>query len=114
MRTAKGRQADTWLIEDPASAAIAPVRDVEFIEMPVRQILNRCDNPRLHFRWTINPYRGCEFGCVYCYARYTHEFLELNDPYDFERRIFVKRRAAEVLARTLSRTPIGEIGRAHV
>ena len=107
MRTAKGRQADTWLIEDPASAAIAPVRDVEFIEMPVRQILNRCDNPRLHFRWTINPYRGCEFGCVYCYARYTHEFLELNDPYDFERRIFVKRRAAEVLARTLSRTPIG-------
>lgn len=83
------------------------VRDVEFVEMPVRQILNRCDNPRLHFRWTINPYRGCEFGCVYCYARYTHEFLDLHDPMDFERRIFVKRMAAEVLARTLSRTPIG-------
>jgi DNA repair photolyase len=83
------------------------LRDVEFIEMPVRQILNRCDNPALRFRWTINPYRGCEFGCVYCYARYTHEFLELRDPMDFERRIFVKRMAAEVLARTLSRTPIG-------
>ena len=83
------------------------IRDVEFIEMPVRQILNRCDNPAMHFRWTINPYRGCEFGCVYCYARYTHEFLELRDPMDFERRIFVKRMAAEVLARTLSRTPIG-------
>jgi DNA repair photolyase len=83
------------------------IRDVEFIEMPVRQILNRCDNPMLRFRWTINPYRGCEFGCVYCYARYTHEFLELRDPMDFERRIFVKRMAAEVLARTLSRTPIG-------
>ncbi|HXR23793.1 MAG TPA: radical SAM protein [Candidatus Binataceae bacterium] len=83
------------------------LRDVEFIEMPVRQILNRCDNPALRFRWTINPYRGCEFGCVYCYARYTHEFLELRDPMDFERRIFVKRMAAKVLARTLSRTPIG-------
>jgi DNA repair photolyase len=87
--------------------APAAVRDVEFIEMPVRQILNRCDNPKLRFRWTINPYRGCEFGCVYCYARYTHEFLDLRDPMDFERRIFVKRMAAEVLARTLSRTPIG-------
>jgi DNA repair photolyase len=91
---------------DPV-AANAAVRDVEFVEMPVRQILNRCDNPRLRFRWTINPYRGCEFGCVYCYARYTHEFMDLRDPMDFERRIFVKRMAAEVLARTLSRTPIG-------
>jgi DNA repair photolyase len=82
-------------------------RGVEFVEMPVRQILNRCDSPRMPFRWTINPYRGCEFGCVYCYARYTHEFLELRDPMDFERKIFVKRMAAEVLGRTLSRTPIG-------
>jgi DNA repair photolyase len=60
------------------------------------------------FRWTINPYRGCEFGCVYCYARYTHDFLEQRDPMDFERKIFVKRMAAEVLAHTLSRTPIGD------
>src|SRR5208282_6720904 len=59
-------------------AALPPVRDVEFLEMPVKQILNRCDSPRMPFRWTINPYRGCEFGCVYCYARYTHEFLELR------------------------------------
>ena len=69
-------------------------RGVEFVEMPVRQILNRCDSPRMPFRWTINPYRGCEFGCVYCYARYTHDFLELRDPMDFERKIFVKRMAA--------------------
>lgn len=81
---------------------------VEFHEMPVRRVLNRCTNPRMPFQWTINPYRGCEFGCVYCYARYTHEFLELRDPLDFERRIFVKRRAAEALARTLSHTPVGE------
>ncbi len=75
--------------------------------MPARQILNRCSSPRMPFAWTINPYRGCEFGCVYCYARYTHEFLELRDPMDFERRIFVKRRAAEILERTLARTPVG-------
>jgi DNA repair photolyase len=53
-------------------------RGVEFIEMPVRQILNRCDRPHMPFRWTINPYRGCEFGCVDCYARYTHDFLQLR------------------------------------
>ncbi|HEY2664700.1 MAG TPA: radical SAM protein [Candidatus Binataceae bacterium] len=87
---------------------IEPRGGVEFVEMPVRQILNRCANPKMRFRWTINPYRGCEFGCVYCYARYTHEFLELRDPLDFERKIFIKRMAAEVLARTLSRTPIGD------
>src|SRR5689334_5833627 len=86
---------------------IAPMRDIEFLEMPVKRILNHCVSPRMPFRWTINPYRGCEFGCVYCYARYTHEFLELRDPMDFERRIFVKRMAGEVLQRTLSRTPIG-------
>lgn len=91
----------------PAGPALGPLRDVEFVEMPARTILNRCQNPRMPFRWTINPYRGCEFGWAYCYARYTHEFLELRDPMDFERRIFVKRRAAQVLAHTLSRTPIG-------
>lgn len=39
------------------------------------KLLNRCDSRRVPFDWTINPYRGCEFGCVYCYARYTHEFM---------------------------------------
>lgn len=100
--------ASTALFESPPEAAtLGPLRDVEFVEMPVRSVLNRCQNPRMPFRWTINPYRGCEFGCVYCYARYTHEFLELRDPMDFERRIFVKRMAAQVLAHTLARTPIG-------
>src|ERR1019366_1024576 len=97
----------TLPLYSPPPEDLEATRGVEFIEMPVRQILNRCDSPRVPFRWTINPYRGCEFGCVYCYARYTHDFLELHDPMDFERRIFVKRMAGEVLARTLSRTPIG-------
>ena len=59
------------------------------------------------FRSTINPYRGCEFGCVYCYARYTHDFLELRDPMDFERKIFVTDGGRGPVAHTLSRTPIG-------
>jgi DNA repair photolyase len=52
------------------------------------------------FAWTINPYRGCEFACRYCYARATHAYLD-HDPKDFEKRIYVKRNAAEVLAKTL-------------
>jgi DNA repair photolyase len=96
------------MFEEPPSAKLAERRrGIEFRSLPVRQILNRCANERMPFGWTINPYRGCEMGCAYCYARYTHEFLDLSDPLDFERRIFVKQRAAEVLERTLARTPLG-------
>lgn len=102
------KPALTLSLDSPPQPPLTQLRDVEFIDMPVKQILNRCTSARMPFRWTINPYRGCEFGCVYCYARYTHDFLELRDPMDFERRIFVKRMAGEVLQRTLSRTPIGE------
>ena len=49
------------------------------------------------FDWTINPYRGCEFGCKYCYARYTHEYMEI-DGGEFERKIFVKKDASVLLA----------------
>ncbi len=44
-------------------------------ELPTKELLNRCENRRMPFAWTINPYRGCEFACTYCYARPTHEFL---------------------------------------
>jgi DNA repair photolyase len=69
--------------------------------LPVKSILNRCDSKRVPFEWTINPYRGCEFGCRYCYARYTHEYMEL-DGGDFERKIFVKKDAAPLLAYDVS------------
>ncbi|MGH9580970.1 MAG: radical SAM protein, partial [Terriglobales bacterium] len=71
-------------------------------------ILNRCSSSRLPFTWTINPYRGCEFGCHYCYARYTHEFLELREGRDFERTIFAKQNAAWLLRRDLRRVRPGE------
>ena len=53
------------------------------------------------FAWTLNPYRGCEFGCKYCYARYTHEFMEMRDGEDFERKIFAKVNAPELLREEL-------------
>lgn len=61
-----------------------------YSQLPSFSLLNRVDSDRLPFRWTINPYRGCEIGCVYCYARYTHEFMELREASDFETRIFAK------------------------
>ena len=75
-------------------------RSTEYFLLPVRSILNRCDSDRMPFEWTINPYRGCEFGCKYCYARYTHEFMEL-DGADFEKKIFAKQNAGELIARDL-------------
>src|SRR5437763_8672595 len=83
--------------------------NVEYFTIPVKSLLNKCDAaPRMPFTWTINPYRGCEFACKYCYARYTHEFMELRDGVDFERKIYVKQHAAWMLRRDLRRVKKGE------
>ncbi len=82
---------------------VSAPRDVECFELPCRKILNKCSSPRMPFDWTINPYRGCELSCAYCYARYTHEYLELTPARDFERKIYAKRGAARALARELVR-----------
>ena len=73
----------------------------EYFLLPVKSILNHCDSERVPFDWTINPYRGCEFGCKYCYARYTHEYMEI-DGGEFERKIFVKQDAGVLLARDIA------------
>jgi DNA repair photolyase len=72
----------------------------EYFFLPVKSILNRCDSARVPFDWTINPYRGCEFGCKYCYARYTHEYMEI-DGGEFERKIYVKKDAGPLLLHDL-------------
>ena len=59
--------------------------------------------------WTINPYRGCEFGCKYCYARYTHEFMGMDDGRLFEQRIYAKQEAARTLREELRRHSEGSI-----
>lgn len=88
-----------------AAAAAAPHiggrKDVTYRELPCRSALNRCSSPHMPFEWTINPYRGCEFACRYCYARYTHEYIGLTDTHTFETEIFAKAGAAEALEKDL-------------
>jgi DNA repair photolyase len=81
---------------------------VEYRELAARSYLSRCSNESLPFAWTINPYRGCEFGCAYCYARYTHEFMELRNPLDFENRIFAKSWDAARFRDELRKVKLGE------
>lgn len=80
-------------------------RRVQYFELPTRKFITRCSSPRMPFEWTINPYRGCEFGCKYCYARYTHEFMELHDGRDFEEKIYAKQWSAEGFRQELSKIP---------
>ena len=90
------------------SPTLEAKRAVEYFELPTRSYLSKCTSPRMPFRWMINPYRGCEFGCKYCYARYTHEFMELRDPADFERKIFVKHFDKAAFRAELHSLPRGE------
>jgi DNA repair photolyase len=76
---------------------------VEYYALPSRSALNRESSRRMPFAWTLNPYRGCEFGCKYCYARYTHEFMELRHSGEFERKIFAKLGSPELLRSELRR-----------
>ena len=82
--------------------------EVEYFTLPARSLLNRCSGVRMPFTWTINPYRGCEFACKYCYARYTHEFMEMRDGIDFEQRIYAKQHAADLLRQELRKVKPGE------
>lgn len=81
---------------------------VEYFTLPVRSLLNRCTVQRMPFAWTINPYRGCEFACKYCYARYTHEFMEMRNGLDFEQKIYVKQHASDLLRQELRQVKRGE------
>jgi DNA repair photolyase len=82
--------------------------EVEYFTLPVRSLLNRCTGVRMPFTWTINPYRGCEFACKYCYARYTHEFMEMRDGIEFEQKIYIKQHAANLLRQELRKVKPGE------
>ena len=90
------------------SPSLEAKRRVEYFELPTRRYLSKCDSEHMPFRWMINPYRGCEFGCKYCYARYTHGFMELRDPADFESKIFVKHFDAAAFRAELRALPLGE------
>ena len=93
------------------TAAEAPLNSTgcltEYRPLTSRSILNKVTSNRgLPFSHAINPYRGCEFGCRYCYARYTHEFMEMT-PDEFERKIYFKQNAAWLLEQELRRLKPG-------
>ena len=81
--------------------APAPLRTEVILEKP-RTIITRNDSPDISFDRSINPYRGCEHGCVYCFARPTHAYMGLSPGLDFEAKLFAKAGAAELLERELS------------
>ena len=91
---------DGWASEDEESA---PAFRTEIIEEQAKTILTRNASPDVPFDVSLNPYRGCEHGCIYCFARPTHSYLGLSPGLDFESRIYAKVNAPELLRRELAR-----------
>jgi DNA repair photolyase len=89
---------DGWRDDDLAPP---PLR-TEVIRDATRTIIARNNSPDISFDQSINPYRGCEHGCIYCFARPTHAYLGMSPGIDFESRLFAKPNAAELLAKELS------------
>jgi DNA repair photolyase len=78
-------------------------RGMTFFEVHARSIINRVpESSRVPFRWTINPYRGCSHGCVYCFARSTHTYLDLDAGHDFDSKIVVKVNAPDLVRKELA------------
>ncbi len=87
---------------EPDEVADSPRTPTRYFRDATRKIIARNDSTDVGFEYSINPYRGCEHGCIYCYARPTHEYFGLSAGLDFETRIFVKEDAPELLRRELS------------
>jgi DNA repair photolyase len=90
---------DGWTTEDPQPAQIATTLTAE----AARRIISHNDSPDVGFSASINPYRGCEHGCIYCYARPAHAYMGLSPGLDFETKLFFKPDAGRLLAKELSR-----------
>ncbi|HEY4555818.1 MAG TPA: PA0069 family radical SAM protein [Lysobacter sp.] len=86
-----------------ADLAEAPRPATQVTEERARSVLTRNDSPDVGFNQSVNPYRGCEHGCVYCFARPTHSYLDLSPGLDFETRLYAKTNAAERLRAELAR-----------
>lgn len=88
-----------WTIEDPQPQQLATTVQAE----KARRIITTNDSPDIGFDQSINPYRGCEHGCTYCYARPAHAYMGLSPGLDFESKLFFKPFAAELLTKELSK-----------
>ena len=88
---------DGWNTLEDAAAEDAPRWETEVIFEDARSAINRNESPDIHFDYSVNPYRGCEHGCVYCFARPTHSYLNLSPGLDFETKIMAKRNIVDML-----------------
>jgi len=102
-REERERVDDGWPIDAYDTAAEALAVQTQVAHEQAKTILSRNDSPDLPFTWSINPYRGCEHGCIYCYARPTHSYLNLSPGLDFETRLVAKVNAADCLRRELAK-----------
>jgi len=93
---------DGWGTLDQQAQEVRLPPQTQVIEERVKSILTGNDSPDIGFDLSVNPYRGCEHGCIYCYARPTHSYLSLSPGLDFETRIVAKVNAAERLRETLA------------
>lgn len=98
-----GEHLDTQMAEAEHGEGAPAPRQTPTTVLPDRttSLINRVDSPDLPFTWTINPYRGCEHGCIYCYARPTHEYLGMTSGVDFETKVMAKHDAPDLLRREL-------------
>lgn len=81
-----------------------PTLQTQFFLDPVKSIISRNDSPDIGFEQSINPYKGCEHGCIYCYARPSHGYLNLSSGLDFETKIFYKENAALILEKEITKS----------
>src|SRR5579872_2115631 len=95
----RGRSDDGW---GSADEELPPLETI-YARDTAKTVISRNDSPDVPFELSINPYRGCEHGCIYCFARPTHAYLGLSPGLDFETRIFVKEDAPELLAAELAK-----------
>jgi DNA repair photolyase len=102
-RDAREAVDDGWQhAEEPDEDALPPLRTVVTIQ-PARSILAHNDSPDVPFNQSINPYQGCEHGCIYCFARPTHAYHDLSPGIDFETKLFAKPNAPELLRKELGK-----------
>ncbi|WP_114810393.1 PA0069 family radical SAM protein [Paraburkholderia kururiensis] len=94
---------DGWTHPDCADGDAPPLLRTQVFEEHAKSILTRNQSPDIPFSISLNPYRGCEHGCIYCFARPTHAYLGLSPGLDFESRIYAKVNAPELLAREISK-----------
>src|SRR5579885_2178376 len=90
---------DGWNLEEEALPALTTLLFPE----KAKSVITHNDSPDIGFEHSINPYRGCEHGCIYCYARPSHAYMNLSPGLDFETKIFYKENAAQLLEMELAK-----------